>query len=149
MYSTHWSVLPSYVRCSLATRFYRAQRRLRWLCFCMCLSVILFTGGVCLSACWDTLSPQEQTPSPSTPPPPAHTPLLAHTPSGTLPLWHTTPPATEHAGRYGQCAGGTHPTGIQSCSNLKTVSGVMLIPIAYGSHQVKSSYVIDIRSSMI
>ena len=25
------------------------------------------------------------------------------------------PPATEHAGRYGQRAGGTHPTGMQSC----------------------------------
>ena len=45
------------------------------------LSVILFTVGVCLSACWDT-----------------------------------TPPGAEHAGRYGQRAGGTHPTGMQSCS---------------------------------
>ena len=25
------------------------------------------------------------------------------------------PPGTEHAGRYGQRAGGTHPTGMQSC----------------------------------
>ena len=26
------------------------------------------------------------------------------------------PPGAEHAGRYGQRAGGTHPTGVQSCS---------------------------------
>ena len=25
------------------------------------------------------------------------------------------PPSTEQAGRYRQCAGGTHPTGMQSC----------------------------------
>ena len=33
--------------------------------------------------------------------------------------YHTPPgvdtPGTEHAGRYGQCAGGMHPTGMQSC----------------------------------
>ena len=30
-----------------------------------------------------------------------------------------TPPGTVHAGRYGQQAGGTHPTGMQSCINVK------------------------------
>ena len=28
------------------------------------------------------------------------------------------PPGAEHAGRYGQRAGGTHPTGMQSCSPI-------------------------------
>ena len=43
------------------------------------MSVILFTGGGCLSACWDT------------------------------------PLGAVYAGRYGQQAGGTHPTGMHSC----------------------------------
>ena len=51
------------------------------------LSVILFTeGGVCLSACWDTTHPQEQTTPPEqTPPkqtPPKQTPPQADTTSG-------------------------------------------------------------------
>ena len=33
----------------------------------------------------------------------------------TTPLGAGTPPGAEHAGRYGQRAGGTHPTGMQSC----------------------------------
>ena len=67
-----------------------------WLSFCS-------QGGVCLSACWDTTHPpQEQTPS--SPPPPG-----SRHPTGAV-----------HAGRYGQQAGGTHPTGMHSC--LKIVS---------------------------
>ena len=53
--------------------------------------------GICLSACWDT-SPQEQTPL---------------SPPGA-----DTPPGAVHAGRYGQQAGGTHPTGMHTCSLL-------------------------------
>ena len=45
--------------------------------------VILFTGGICLSACWDTTPPH-----PGIRPPLLHTPLW-HTPSGTPPTWHT------------------------------------------------------------
>ena len=59
------------------------------------LFVILFMGGVCLSACWDT-HPWADTPQEQTPPGTRH------------------PPA-EHAGRYSQRRGGTHPTGMQSC----------------------------------
>ena len=53
-------------------------------------SVILFTGGVCFSACWDT-TPPEQTPRPQeqTPPPPRkQTPPGADT---------TTPPSPREA----------------------------------------------------
>ena len=92
--------------------FYRSQRSWGKVMFLQAY-VILFTGGVCLSACWDTtpLSRQllEQAP-----------PLEAGTPPGADP--HRTgtpqsrPPGAEHAGRYGQCTGGTHPTGMQSCS---------------------------------
>ena len=59
------------------------------------LSVILFIGwGICLIACWDTapLGPEA-----GTPPPGADTPTAVH------------------AERYGQQAGDTHPTGMQSC----------------------------------
>ena len=53
------------------------------------------------------------TPRPGTPPwagtPPAGTPLLVGTPRAGI------PPGAVHAGRYGQQAGGTHPTGMHSC----------------------------------
>ena len=68
----------------------------------------IFTGvcdsvhrAVSLSACWDT-----------TPHPRDHSPPLTRHPPGpdTPP-----PPRAEHTGRYGQQAGGMHPTGMQSC----------------------------------
>ena len=62
------------------------------------LSVILFTGG---SASVHAGIPPP--PRPGTLPDQAHTPQTRH------------PPGTEHAGRYGQRADGTHPTGMQSC----------------------------------
>ena len=68
--------------------FYSPQRSWGKVIFSQA-SVILFTRGVCLSACWDTAPPDQ-----------AGTP-----PSG-----------AEHTGRYGQRAGGTRPTGMQSCS---------------------------------
>ena len=43
-------------------------------------------------------------------PPGPGTPLRADTPQDQAP-----PLGAEHAGRYGQRAGGTHPTGMQSC----------------------------------
>ena len=59
-------------------------------------------GRVCLSACWDTTPPPEQTPwadtTPQSRPPPG-----------------ADPHSTEHAGRYGQRVGGAHSTGMQSC----------------------------------
>ena len=75
----------------------------------------IFTGvcdsvhrGVCLSACWDTTPPGAG--------PPDQAPPLEQAPSQTRnPLDQAAPPSTEHAGRYGQRAGGTHPTGMQSC----------------------------------
>ena len=62
------------------------------------LSVILFTGGVCLSACWDT-TPWEQTP-------PGPGTSWKQTPPGPdTPPWEQTPPrpgtapCAVHAGR--------------------------------------------------
>ena len=61
--------------------------------------------------------PQEQTP-PGSRHPQEQTPLSRHPPPGAdtpSPREQTPPPGAEHAGRYGQRAGGTHPTGMQSC----------------------------------
>ena len=64
--------------------------------------------------------------------------MVGYQPSGTMyPTDHVTPwdhvppgpctfppepctPSTEHAGRYGQRRGGTHPTGMQSCLHIIT-----------------------------
>ena len=51
-------------------------------------------------------------PGPGTPPDQA--PPRPGTPSDQVPP-DQAPPCTAHAGRYGQRAGGTHPTGMQSC----------------------------------
>ena len=92
--------------------------------------MILFTGG-CLPQCMlgyhlpQSRHPLEQTPPPrsrprqeQTPPSGADTsPESRHPREQTYtPLGADTPlPPAEHAGRYGQHAGGTHPTGMQSC----------------------------------
>ena len=85
-----------------------------------------FHRGVCLSACWDTIpqTPRDQATQDQAPPgtrhpqpptlPGAGTPDQAHPPDQTPPRSGTTP-RTEHAGRYSQRAGGTYPTGMQSC----------------------------------
>ena len=79
------------------------------------LSVILFTGEVCLSACWDTTPYQEQTtPTGSRPPgtrhpPGPYTPWDQTPPSDEQtsprtrhsPHPHLPPPGAVHAGRYG------------------------------------------------
>ena len=58
--------------------------------FCTCLSFC--SQGVCLIACWDTPPPRDQRQA-----------------------FQAPPPSTVHAGRYGQQAIGTHPTGLHSC----------------------------------
>ena len=59
---------------------------------------------------------------PPEPPPPGAdnppSPRSRHTPPRADPQEQTPPPGAEHAGRYGQRAGGTHPTGMQSCSQI-------------------------------
>ena len=67
------------------------KRSLRRLCLYTCLSVILFIGGVPASV-HAGIHPPEQTPPRQAP-----------------------PPCAMHAGRYGQQAGGTHPTGMHTC----------------------------------
>ena len=56
-------------------------------------------------------------------PPLAGTPPGRYTPrAGTPP---TPPPGAVHAGRYGQQAGGTHPTGMHSCLEIKSLLRIL------------------------
>ena len=96
-YGKAWWVLAFHT--FLKRYCYRPQTSL---CFYTCLSVILF------SACWHT-PPLEQTP------PGANTPQKQNSPGAYTPRADT-PPSTVHAGRYGQQVGGTHPTGMHTCS---------------------------------
>ena len=56
--------------------------------------------------CWDTNPPGADT-----------TPAAGNPPWEQIPPG-ADPPGIEHAGRYGQRAGGTHPTGMQSCFRM-------------------------------
>ena len=66
--------------------------------------------------------PLEQTPPRVDTPPSRHPPADTHPQEQTPPRADTpqeqTPPSAEHSGRYGQHAGGTHPTGMQSCLKI-------------------------------
>ena len=113
------STLSSHLESPL-TPCYRPQTRL-W-------EGYVFTGvcdsvhrGVCLIECWDTPpGPETGTPrsrhpiGPEAVTPPADTPPRARGrhPSGTR---GRHPPRSSACWRYGQQAGGTHPTGMQSC----------------------------------
>ena len=105
--------------------------------------------GVCLSVCWDSRPP---TP-PGTDPPGADSPPGADTPSTPPgadnphrrrhPREQTPPrsrhplgadtPRPVHAGRYGQQAGGTYPTGMHSCCKWKRklVISCSLLPLCF------------------
>ena len=90
-----------------------------------------------------TSHPPEQTPQ-SRHPPGAHNPPGADTnpPGAETTPPEQTPTPSEHAVRYGQRAGGTHPTGMQSCLNmLRCDRSVALLD------QIGFSEVIDICGS--
>ena len=94
------------------------KRSLRRLCFHRCRSVQK-EGGICPIACWDT-PPGPDPPPESDPPgadtsPGADTLPVTDTPPEQTPSQSRQPPRAVHAGRYGQQAGGTHPTGMHTC----------------------------------
>ena len=100
----------------LPTYFYRPQ--IWGKVIFLHLSVILFTGG-------RGGTPRQVHPLGRYPPGQVHTPWAgtpprqvhprAGTPQAGTPPWVGTPPWAVHAGRYGQQAGGTHPTGMHFC----------------------------------
>ena len=122
-YSSVSVVYPSTKSLQVSLNCYRPQRSWGKVIFSQA-SVILFIGGVCLSTCWDTTTPGTRHPHRSSRPP---SPRARHNPGPGTPPGAGTPPAAgiprsrhppstaEHAGRYGQRTGGTHPTGMHSC----------------------------------
>ena len=81
------------------------------------VSVILFTGGLphCMLGYRDPPGTRGRHP-PSGPGTPRPLEQTSPPGTGTFPRCRH-PPSAVHAGRYGQQAGGTHPTGMQSCCN--------------------------------
>ena len=65
------------------------------------LFVILFTGGVCHSACWNTTPLSRRPPTKETPLP-RRPPYQGNPPGQGDPPWQGDPSNAEHAGRYGQ-----------------------------------------------
>ena len=61
-------------------------------------------GGVCLSACWDTI-PQSRHPPEQTPPPPGADPPGADTPREQTPPQEQTPQSRHPSRRDGHCCG--------------------------------------------
>ena len=104
------------------------------------LSVILFTGGVCLSACWDTTPPQHQSPPRSRHPPGPGTPPGA----GTPPRTRHPPPAD------GYCCGwyasywnaffllvmSTSNTGCDVNQMDRFQESALVIPICHGDTEI-------------
>ena len=89
------------------------------------VSKILFTGGS--ASVHAGIQPPPWSRPPGTRHPPDQTPPGADPPGpGTSPRADTPPrtrhpsPCTVHAGRYGQQKGSMHPTGMQSCFDVKT-----------------------------
>ena len=62
-------------------------------------------------------------------PPDQASPRTRHPPPGP-----GIPPGTEHAGRYGQRAGGTHPTGMQSCFSFSRLLPSLDVPKEFIEH---------------
>ena len=79
----------------------------------VCVRNSVHGGGLPHCMLWYTPTPsppdQRQAPWDQTPPQTGTPRDQTHSP------WDKTPPNAVHAGRYGQKAGGTHPTGMQSC----------------------------------
>ena len=118
--------MPKIVNCFCSRNHYRPQRSCEGYVFTpVCHSV--HRRGVCLSACWDTISPEQtppwtrhtprdQAPLEQTPPPPgpgspqSRPPLGADTPREQTPL-----PRPGTPRQTTTVADGTHPTGMHSC----------------------------------
>ena len=105
----HFQVTPaSLIMCIMAINTARVitarKRSLRRLCFYTCLSFCPQGRGSALVHAGIPPPLGADTPLDQTPPLGADT-LRKQTPS----------PGAVHAGRYGQRAGGMHPTGMQSC----------------------------------
>ena len=83
---------------------------------CVCPQV---GEGVCLSACWDAIPPQDGEPPPGWRTPPRwRTPSDGDTPPGWRHPPDGEPPPEKQTPAYGLRAAGTHPTGMHSCLKI-------------------------------
>ena len=97
--------------------YYRPQRSWGKVIFSQAC-VILFTGGGSASV-HAGIPPRSRNPPQEQAPPGPGTPQSRQPPGAGTPLGRRhPPPGKEHARRYGQRAGGTHPTGMQFCFSL-------------------------------
>ena len=132
--------------------------KLRRLCFYTCL-VILFTGGVCLSACWDTLPPGADTPPRSRHPleadppdqappqsrhppdqaPPDQAPPGVDTPRADppdIPPEQPFPPGSRPSRQTATVTDGTHPTGMHFVTFVNTQNSTRCIHIEGPSYEI-------------
>ena len=86
-------------------------------------------GGVCFNSCWD-IHPLGRHPPGQTPP--GQTPPWADTP-----FPRADPPPAQCILGYGQQAGGTHPTGMHSCSESKIAASSPLSLISQKKKTVR------------
>ena len=103
------------------------------------LSVILFTGGVCLSACWDTTPPGPGTPDPQeqTPPGTRH-PLRAGTPREQAhPLAAGTPPPPAPPGQAPPPGADLHGDGY-CCLRCASYRNALLFYLLISQHNSMS-----------
>ena len=105
------------------------------------LSVILFTGGVCIPACSEGVyTPWTHTPTQDT-----HTP--GRNPSRQTPPWADTPPQTATE------ADGTHPTGMHSCYGMilskASVKSINMLYQAYHFVFLKTLTLISIINLLV
>ena len=78
---------------------------------------------------------------------------LEQTPQGAdTPYQEQTPPGAVHAGRYGQQAGGKHPTGMQSCLSVSSINAkdILILHQNFNNNQVpvsKPLYIVGLPRS--
>ena len=124
----HWALL-SYVR-YIFSRVFRTRRLIHWISIFTARKRSLGLGNIFTSVCQEFCSQgggylgKYPPPGPGTPPPPdqvppwdqVHPSRTRYTPGARYPPWtRYAPPGAVFAGRYGQQAGGMHPTGMHSC----------------------------------
>ena len=132
------------------------KRSLRRLCFYTCLSVILFTGGAYPIACWDTPPPGQAHPLGRYPPgrypqvgtPPGRYTTSRYTPSQAGIPRAGAPTSAQCVLGYGQQAGGTHPTGMQSCW-YKKIQPIALNILKNILHSLVSSSRSDMKTAQM
>ena len=108
-------------------------------------SVACVKNSVHRGSTWAGTPPRQvHPPWPSTPPLGRYTPLGQVHPPGRYTPRAGTPPRAVHAGRYGQQAGGTHPTGMHSCLMMLAKSVAYLHVVALTSVKIDKKIAVPV-----